>query len=346
VYIVFLLAWYALIASGINLYFISSVLNFQVNAVGSEVTKGLSHTAAAPLIQIGNRPDLIRTALGLDFFEVTWQGKLFRLFQYITQIFIVTGCFRLLIRPRGLGFKGIFIALSVTSAGLLAACIVVPGFAGILNATRWYHITLLTLAPFFIIGAETAWELIALVLAKVRHKAAGNGNGNGSSRYLIYVTMLILIPYFILTSGLVFELTGYRDISRAEAPYSIALSSYRLDLTGVFTLQDGRAAVWLSSAAGTSQSTVYCDSNSSKIFMVFPSPLKLATLPLQGGMPDSSYVFLTKWNLTNRQLTFSEGGKPGLRQYIDFSNMPEIKQVVSEGMEIYSNGGSAIYMTN
>ncbi|RPJ63383.1 MAG: DUF2206 domain-containing protein [Dehalococcoidia bacterium] len=333
-YVAFLLSWYSLVGSGINLIFISSVLNFQVNAIGDAI--GTTTT-----MQAVNSPGLIKTALGLDFFDVTWQGKLFRIFQYLTQLLIVLGCFRLLISPRKLHLNMTYIALCVTSVGLLMACILFPGFAGILNATRWYHITLITLSPFCVIGAETAWTLFLTARSRILHNKDAIETNGPDAKYLIYLTLLVLVPYFIFTSGLVFEYSEHKDISSAETPYSIALSSYRLDITGLLVHKDANAASWLLEKYDPAY-PIYTDSHSNKIASLYAYDSPIYAYPRNGEKMKPGYLFFTKRNNERKELTFASQGKPGLREYISIWSIPSLKECIFNCNRIYENNGAEI----
>jgi uncharacterized membrane protein len=96
----------------------------------------------------------IRAAVGLDFLETTIAGKVFRIFQFITQALIIIGCCFMLSRRKGFCFTAEFLAGVGTAAFLLLYCIFMPYFSGTINMTRFYHISLFFLAPAFVIGAE------------------------------------------------------------------------------------------------------------------------------------------------------------------------------------------------
>jgi uncharacterized membrane protein len=95
-----------------------------------------------------------------------------------------------------------------------------PHFAALINATRFYHIALFMLAPVFIVGGITIF------------------------RNFRVLALLLIIPYFVFTSGAMFELTQQSDLSKVDIPYSVALSNYRVDMVGVFTDNDMEVRDW------------------------------------------------------------------------------------------------------
>ena len=94
---------------------------------------------------------LVRAAVGLDFADATVEGKVFRVLQYLTQLLIVIG-FYYLVRKRM--FTSEFTAGVIVSFGLLGMVLFFPTFSSLINASRFYHVSLFFLAPLLIIGTE------------------------------------------------------------------------------------------------------------------------------------------------------------------------------------------------
>jgi uncharacterized membrane protein len=277
VYFVAGFAWYGTVASGTNLNLLSRLWTSQTGEITSGLTEIVPQPTQLPqpiaFFDFGSRDLLVQTALGLDFHQVSPQGKGFRIFQWITQLFLIAGCLRLLFKPRYLKFTPEYIALNATSILLLLACIFLPGFANLLNTSRIYHIALITLAPFCILGGEGIWLGIGSVWQRLRHAAQKTRavKAEDNRGYLKFVTLAVLIPYFLFTSGFVYEVTGQKVTDKIDTPYSIALSSYRLDLAGVFNLQDGAAAQWLAQSVDA-ESKVYTDSHTQKLLDFYELP--------------------------------------------------------------------------
>ncbi len=94
---------------------------------------------------------LIRAAIGLDFIDATAEGKAFRVLQYLTQFLIVVGFYYLLRRRT---FTSEFTAGVIVSFGLLGMVLFFPTFSSLINASRFYHVSLFFLAPLLIVGIE------------------------------------------------------------------------------------------------------------------------------------------------------------------------------------------------
>ena len=165
-----------------------------------------------------NFSPLIRAAWGADFMEANIWGKVFRVFQYLTQLAIVAGLV-FLIKDRK-RYSAEYLSFCGAAILLLGACMFVPYFAAIINATRFYHLALFLLAPLFVLGGKAIFRNYKLL------------------------TLCLIIPYFLFTSGLVFEATQQTDISTVNMPYSIILSNHRVDMVGVFTKNDMAVRDW------------------------------------------------------------------------------------------------------
>ncbi len=374
IYFIFGFAWYATVTSGLNLGSLSSLWTQQINIVTTEMGKLAPESAepapaeptepapaepaqptepteptepapaepAEPLafFQFSKRDVLVQTALGLDFPQASPQGKGFRILQYITQLFLVVGCLRLIFRRRRLRFTGEYIALSVTSVLLLVACIFVPAFANTLNTTRWYHIALITLAPCCILGGEAIWLGPSSLWRKLRRRIHTLEFAEDSQGYLKFIAVAVLIPYFLFTSGFIYEVTAQEVTDKVDTPYSIALSSYRLDLAGVFYWQDGAGAEWLAQKAGD-ESNVYADHHAHRLVWFYSFPGQAAYLPRKATeLEEGSYLYFTAWNLAKHEITFATA--PGLRQHIAFNDISGLSHVIDSKNRIYNNGGAQI----
>lgn len=348
IYFVCSLAWYGWAASGISLRNITGVWQGQAAVATSELPKLVPGEPTKPgepsaYLDFTTREPLIRTAVGLDFTSASTQGKGFRIFQYITQLFIVIGFIRLIFRPRKLRFTAEYFALTGVSALLLLACIFLPWFSYSLNVTRLYHIALFLLAPLCILGGEAIWLGLSSLWHKIRRVVRGfsEARAEDNQAYLRFLTLVILIPYFLFTSGFVFEVTGQEVTDKPDTPYSIALSSYRVDVGGVFNWQDGAGADWLAQTLG-GEHTVYADwhgwlllYNQTKLFgQIFFFPRDMSKVP------EDSYFYFRTRNIEKQEIIFGVG--TGLRQPAGFNEVPGLVRAIEGRNRIYDNGGAQV----
>jgi uncharacterized membrane protein len=341
-------AWYILVASGVNLGVLSWLWSSQTGTPTSGIST-IPEGQASGFFDFGARDVLIRTAMGLDFFQATIQGKIFRILQLTTQLLIILGILRLIFKPKGLNFSVEYISLCVTSCLLLAASVFIRGFADPLNITRMYHITLITLAPFCILGGEVIWLAVTAAWRKLKltKPATPTNEGIGDRRYPAFITLAVLIPYFLLTSGLVYEITRQDTTDSIDTPYSIALSSYRIDFSGLFNLQDGYAAYWLSQHSDDKTSLV-TDQHANRIIQFYEFSGTIGGISLDASSPAAnSYIYLTRWNVEKNELTFAmfpglKKSNAGLRKHFSFQDIPGLDAVINGKDLVYNNGGARI----
>ena len=79
---------------------------------------------------------------------------------------------------------------TVIAMALLGAIIVLPGLAGTLNMTRFYHIVLFFLAPLCVVGVEF------LVHSVIRQK---------KELAVSILLLVVLVPYFLFQTNFVYE---------------------------------------------------------------------------------------------------------------------------------------------
>ena len=170
-------------------------------------------TSPNKIVQYFSRQEpLIRTALGLDFKEASASGKVFRIFQYLTQASLILGCVWLIKNRKKVSAE--FMAFTITAIALIAACVILPRFSNIINASRFYHLALFLVSPLVVMGGLYIFRNLKLFAA------------------------LLLIPYMLFTTGVIFEATQETDISAVNLPYSIALSNERIGFIGTYTDND------------------------------------------------------------------------------------------------------------
>ena len=129
-----------------------------------------------------------------------------RVFAYITEFFIVIGVIGLVTRKTKFQFDKDYTVFSLVAVAFLVALTVVPGLANTLNITRFYHILLILLAPFCIIGI---WTFAKVVSGKER-------------KILVSILVIaVLAPYFLFQANFVYE------VAKSDS-WSVPLSKNRM----------------------------------------------------------------------------------------------------------------------
>ena len=267
---------------------------------------------------------LMRTAWGLDFMDVDIWGKLFRVFQYLTQLAIIIGVIRLIwTRKR---YSAEYLSLCGASLVLLGACLFIPRFASLINATRMYHLVLIVLAPVFILGGMTIFRNYKLL------------------------TVGLIIPYFLFTSGFIFEATQQTDISKVNMPYSISLSDHRVDMAAVFTDNDLDVLNW---ANDNIDGWVYADTHNILFFseVRYLKPYWYLVRALRtGDFSGGKHIFLSEKNNRGNFVTwrpeeweqgFCREPTSGLRVSMSYEEVG-LDKIIEEGEIIYRQGDAFI----
>lgn len=283
---------------------------------------------------------LIKTALGLDFMEASITGKIFRIFQYLTEIALILGCWWLVRNRKKLSPE--YIAFTITAIGLIGACIVLPRFSNMINVSRFYQLALFLISPLLIMGGLYIFRNVKVL------------------------AICLLIPYLAFTTGTVFEVTRETDTTKVNIPYSIALSNDRVRLVGEYTDNDINVRDYI---VEKDLPLVLCDINSMLLMSEKYDPFtylyvpgyelytmkfegnkttvstKFSTTTVENGwgyfpkdlkdMPVGTYIFMTEYNMENKVVTFKpswyamKDTASGLRQNysFDFVNLDDDFQV-------------------
>ncbi|MDD3921291.1 MAG: DUF2206 domain-containing protein, partial [Eubacteriales bacterium] len=175
---------------------------------------GPGPVAGTPGGMVQPHSQMMQAALGLDFARASLLGQVFRVLQFLTQIGLIVGVIHFLIRVFKRQAGAIYAAMLLVSCGLLFICVIKPGFSDVINASRFYHYALIFAAPALILSAQ----LVSRKIPKLNTMARGYG----------IVFVIVVIPYMLFTTGIVFEATRPPGITRFDMPYSVALSGHRL----------------------------------------------------------------------------------------------------------------------
>ena len=368
IYLVFMVGWYGAIAQGTALDTIRLIGQKQQSLLSTEIPKLMEpalssepdtttkiDTEGSKILDPTERETLVGTAFGLDFASASPLGKGFRIFQYASELFIVVGFLAMIFRPKGFKFKIEFIALSMVAAVILLACIVIPRLSGYLHIERFYHITLFLLAPFCIVGGEVIWQgatrLYKLALSCLKGKrglALQRSDIGTNSAPLMFVTLALLIPYFLFNSGFLSEITGDEHYPGNDSPHSLALSSYRLDMP-VINQKEADAAAWLAQIIDD-EIPVYADFSgrlplNDHLYhryygYLYHQSAEIGLIPASGKVPEEAYIFFRKWNLEKQELQLVT--YVGYQRTIKHFNLGDFPMLFENREVIYENASAKI----
>lgn len=141
----------------------------------------------------------------------------------------------------------------------------------------------------------------------------------------LVITVIVLVGYYIFTSGLVYELTGNTNISNLEIPYSFGFSADRIGLAAAMNDDDVACMKWLFENWKDGD-LVVADYNivriigeyDYRIFFKYESGYYL--IPEFRNMPDRCYIFISSWN--TRHNGYVIGTSIGLRKIEKLPDLP------------------------
>jgi hypothetical protein len=143
---------------------------------------------------------------------------------------------------------------------------------------------------------------------------------------------ILLLAYFIFTSGLVYEAMGSNITDRLVIPYNFALSGERTGLVGVYTQDDIKCAEWI---VENNALPIAADANG-RILMFGYTPWKLNVRDEEDICnSETPFIFLTTWNTQHRKIVTVNLGE-GLR---GISPLPDM----ATWIEAFRSGQSVVY---
>jgi len=154
---------------------------------------------------LGSRGTTVLRGLGLEQNPTIW-NSVGRVLAYSTEFLIVIGFLALIAGKAIRRFDKDYMTIGLVAMTLLAALILVPGLAEAFNMTRFYHVLLFILAPFFAVGAE----FITMVVLRRKGELS-----------VLFLMLAVIVPYFLFQTGFVYE------VAQSES-WSLSLSEYRM----------------------------------------------------------------------------------------------------------------------
>ena len=323
-YLVMLLAWYMYVSSGTVFSSVVHIGDFIFTNISTELLNPAARSAII-LKAIGMEPSIS--------FTHTIGDWLYR----ITMLFIILGVLRWILRRQEMKFSQAYIAFSVGGIVLVGVAVLIPCFSlAALDMTRIYHLSLFFLSPFCILVGEAVFRWMPRLFRFRLSKRLA----------ISLLTLIVLIPYFLFTSGFIFEVTK-------DYPTSLPLSITRVDNSGdenaktAFDYLHNReqnvsSAKWLSRykvdlAPVHVNRYHHCSVLAS--YGMMPESLRYLTSHTRLNRGD--YIYLGYLNVVDG--LFSEPPGPTSAYGREIFHTNKISQLLRASSKIYSNGGSEIY---
>ncbi|HMK53190.1 MAG TPA: DUF2206 domain-containing protein [Methanobacteriaceae archaeon] len=241
--------------------------------------------------------------------------------QLISQLSILVGFLSLVFRGNNFKYEKNFFVLSLVSILILFSCIAVPFFAGTLNTTRLYQISLIFLSPLFVIGWITTFAVLDSVIQRLRHLKTPSVISRSSFKIL----SLFLMIFMLFNTGFIYEVTN-------DNPSSISLSKPYYPL---FNSEEVSAATWFEENKISPK--IFADKNMWLLlgnleFMETEKYLVQNTT----AVPPGIYIMLGTFNIQTHKLLISDvTGPQEAETYIESG-------IFNNRSLIYDSGGGRI----
>lgn len=315
------IGWYTFVAGGVTFDRFVSLIS---NIIASISKDFLNPQAVQPL-------HLLITSQTSLLFEVT------RVLNILVILLITVGLLAVVL-GRSKGFKTVYIYFSAANFILFTFSAVAPFLAASLNTTRLYHITLIVLAPFCLVGA-------VYVLRSVSGAFKSILKTSYISRESSLKAMSIFLCVFLLfNTGFVYEMTNSgSSIMNLKWGIDHGTARDRLSLYNSYTPADEIAgAEWLSKYRETTMS-VFADYRARNNALNAYSSLSRNEGSLileETEIYGKSYVYLRAFNMFDNLI---EGPRKATGVAILFNSTEVISQLTEKADLIYSSRGSEIY---
>ena len=298
-FVVFVLSWYMYVSS-------SSAFDALVH-IGDHVASSIYTELLNPESIEGLDMMLAEPAPGV-LHEVN------RVINYLNQIFIIIGVLVLLLKYRELKFETEYAAFSMINLAMLFAAISVPFLAAI-NMARTYHLALLFLAPFCVIGGMTVFRLLSRIV-----KVSWTDKSVRSSLKALSVYFVIFMLY---NSGFVYQ------VAEGQSG-SISLNS-TMDYPR-FNEQEVLGAKWLWDVKDAR--LIYADYYRGLLLLSYVFYHQKRTLPEDANkIVNKSYIYFGSLNIAEKIIRFKHSYyKSG---YMD--------NIINDRSKIYDNGSAQVY---
>lgn len=242
----------------------------------------------------------------------------------ISQALIGLGLLYLLFsKIEGIKFKKEFLIFAYISFIFLALSIVMPYVGGALNVNRLYHVMIIFLAPFFVIGG-----IVLLNLMKDLFRLKFSLKNFNIKRSLKIISVFLVI-FLLFNTDFVYSIAK-------DNPHSISLTNATDD--AIFNEKEVSASKWF-----------HNEKSDNKIFADVYRTLLISELDWYQivlmfedyNLKKGQYVFLGSNNILNNTIVVPVKMK---KTSVNYYKYISVDRFIINQSEIYNNGGAQIYI--
>jgi uncharacterized membrane protein len=173
-----------------------------------------------------------------------------RIVSLATIFLIVVGVVALVLKGRKSDLDSKYRLMSLAALIIMIACVVLPDVAGTFNLTRFYGMTMIFLAPFFVLGGQTILTWTKRAISPLSAKISRLHRLTNDRMLGLQLISILLVASFLFNTGFVEHVTGVypqsssldKDQKRMSKDINIRTSYY----TEVPAEQDVISTTWLS----------------------------------------------------------------------------------------------------
>jgi len=304
VFVVFTIGWYIYVSSSSAFNIIVGVFDHIVSSI---FTSFLNPEAAQGLAIITAKP------------ESPLRG-IMKSLSLITLFFISAGIFTLLINQKKLMFKREYCAFSYVNFAICIGGIVLPYFASAFNTDRLYHLTLIILAPFCVLGGMAVFRSLSRA-SKISWTYKCEENS-------LKMLSVFLAVFMIFSSGWCFE------VANDGIPQAMALNS-TMDYWR-FNDQEVIGARWLDRM--DVNKPIYADYYRQLVLNELKSRQATPFSSDFSKLSKYSYIYFGTLNVLKEEVLvqYFEGT-------ISKASYMNPKEAICSRNSIYANGGAEVY---
>jgi len=269
-------------------------------------------------------------------------GVVARVLDYLNPVFIVVGVLALLLKYERWRFEETFAAFAVINLGLLSAAVFVPFLTIAVNTERLYHVALIFLAPFGVLGG--------MVVLRKLLRSLGLWRADRGTDDVVRILWIYFVVYFLFQSGLVWQLTVGYSGSLSISQSGLAKFGKPQEKAALYTVitpkHEVLSAMWLSRVRESGQK-VYATHRDIRVHAL----TSYGMVPVNDVMrlsrairmiPESAFVYLQYLNVVEGLGTEPSGSLLFGTEYSVY-DFREINRLFVNKNKIYANGGSEIY---
>jgi uncharacterized membrane protein len=297
-----------------------------------------------------NKGLAVSAAVGTGFWSSPLPNQLWRILQYLSEVFIILG---LIWNIRKKGLLNDYVTLGMANMIFLFVAMFIPYVSVYINVQRFYFFTLFILSPFCVEGALFILGTIYIlsieiinplqlnvihVLNKINSFFVSNDIKSNCDRFLKVFVIFFIIPYFMFNVGFIFSVAGFNENTRslAKIPSFESLSSNKID-AGYPSENEIFAAKQMSNFISSDSTIIGEDVGSYNTLTAWFSNVDIYRTDKD--IPPDTFIFFRNWNMYHNQIKVFDTKK----QEFYFISVP--KDLLSQNMLLYNNGGTAIIKT-